>query len=219
MDAPARALRLVGLLQESPEATFVVAMDGTIVYWNAAAAELFGIPTSRALRRPCHLVVRGCTASGEPVCGPGCHVQVEARLGRAVGTKELMIRPEGRGAARWVQLHHVGLRDENGQPAAMLHLVDDVQARRAREQVGRRLAALLSTGSVEAALVSPLTPREREVFRLLAAGQTGRQIATTLAIAYSTARTHIQRVLEKLGAQTRVAAVVSSVTADTDTRR
>ncbi len=49
----------------------------------------------------------------------------------------------------------------------------------------------------------PLTRRELQVARLLAAGQTDRQVAAALSIAVTTARVHVHRVLAKLGLRSR----------------
>lgn len=51
-----------------------------------------------------------------------------------------------------------------------------------------------------------LTAREREVLQRLVQGESNRQIARALAIAPSTARTHTQNVLMKLGVRSRVQA-------------
>jgi PAS domain S-box-containing protein len=58
---------------------------------------------------------------------------------------------------------------------------------------------------------SVLTPREREVLRLIADGLTDRQIADSLAVAPATARTHTRNLLEKLGSRTRAQAVAVAV--------
>ncbi len=58
-----------------------------------------------------------------------------------------------------------------------------------------------------------LTQREREVLQLLAAGQSTTEIAREMGLRYSTARTHIQNMLRKLGVQSKreaVAAVVAN---------
>jgi len=52
-----------------------------------------------------------------------------------------------------------------------------------------------------------LTVREREVLRLLAAGLSTPRIGTHLQIAHNTARAHVQRVIEKLGAHSKLEAV------------
>jgi DNA-binding NarL/FixJ family response regulator len=55
-------------------------------------------------------------------------------------------------------------------------------------------------------LVQLLTVREQEVLMLIMEGQSTQQIARSLAISLSTARTHIQSVLVKLGAHSRLEA-------------
>ncbi len=53
-----------------------------------------------------------------------------------------------------------------------------------------------------------LTPRELEVFRLLATGKTNAEIATELIVGETTVKTHVTRILMKLGVRDRVQAVV-----------
>jgi DNA-binding NarL/FixJ family response regulator len=55
-------------------------------------------------------------------------------------------------------------------------------------------------------LLQLLTLREQEVLMLIMEGQSTKQIARSLAISLSTARTHIQSVLVKLGAHSRLEA-------------
>ena len=74
-------------------------------------------------------------------------------------------------------------------PAAAAALID--QRRREREQA--------------------LTQREREVLRLLADGMTNDAMGAELSISPQTVRTHVQKAMEKLGAQTRVQAVATAL--------
>jgi predicted ATPase/DNA-binding CsgD family transcriptional regulator len=59
-----------------------------------------------------------------------------------------------------------------------------------------------------------LTPREREVLRLLAKGLSDREIAAALSISQRTAGNHVQHVMEKINVESRTAAAVFAVRHD-----
>lgn len=59
-----------------------------------------------------------------------------------------------------------------------------------------------------------LTPREREVLRLLAKGLSDREIGTTLSISERTAGNHVQHVMQRINVESRTAAAVFAVRHD-----
>ena len=59
--------------------------------------------------------------------------------------------------------------------------------------------------------ISQLTSRELDVLRLVAAGEPNKHIATELAISERTARTHVSRILHKLGLSSRTQAALWAV--------
>jgi DNA-binding NarL/FixJ family response regulator len=83
---------------------------------------------------------------------------------------------------------------------------------------------LLSERSEPGAAIEPLTPRELEVLYLLATGASTAVAASSLGISTATLRAHVQAVLRKLGAHSRLEAVAEAarlglVTLDSWTRQ
>jgi LuxR family maltose regulon positive regulatory protein len=70
-----------------------------------------------------------------------------------------------------------------------------------------RASAAPDDGQSLQGLVEPLTPRELEVLRLLAAGRSNREIAETIVVTLDTVKKHVTHVLDKLGVNNRTAAV------------
>ena len=64
--------------------------------------------------------------------------------------------------------------------------------------------------------LQPLSPRERDVLRLIARGHSNRQIARDLAIGEQTVKTHVRSILTKLGLQDRVQAAIFALRHQTD---
>jgi DNA-binding NarL/FixJ family response regulator len=97
------------------------------------------------------------------------------------------------------------------QLATAVRVVAGGEALLAPPVTRRLIEELVSTrrapGSLPAAL-DELTARELEVLKLVAAGQSNAEIAEHLVIEQTTVKTHVARVLMKLGLRDRVQAVV-----------
>jgi DNA-binding NarL/FixJ family response regulator len=97
-----------------------------------------------------------------------------------------------------LQLHHRELRSA----------VEWMSARLGQLTIGDTgdVTALGGPGG-DPSLVDALTPREVEVLRLLARGQTNFEIARTLVVREGTIKYHVKNILRKLGATSRADAV------------
>lgn len=80
-------------------------------------------------------------------------------------------------------------------PAVMARLVD-------------RFLERAPASSTESPALRSLSPREREVLGLMAAGHTNTEIAETLVVSLATVKTHVRSILAKLDARDRVQAVL-----------
>jgi DNA-binding NarL/FixJ family response regulator len=91
-------------------------------------------------------------------------------------------------------------------PAVQRRLLD--AAVRAPEAAQAAGAAASGPGTVPAGTdLSELTPREVDVLRLMAEGQSNREIARTLFVSEATVKTHVNRIFAKTGSRDRAQAI------------
>jgi NarL family two-component system response regulator LiaR len=108
------------------------------------------------------------------------------------------------------------------EAGAISFLLKDIEADELAEAVRaavagkRRLAPVAMDALVEALHQPPqighdLTPREREILKLVAEGLNNTEIADKLFISRSTVKTHVSNILAKLEASSRVEAVTTAL--------
>ena len=61
-------------------------------------------------------------------------------------------------------------------------------------------------------LLDPLSPRELDVLRLIAAGYSNQEIAAELVISVTTVKKHVNHIFAKLGVGSRAQAIVAAQT-------
>lgn len=176
----------------SGDALFACDAAMQILLWNAAAERLTGVPASDAVGRPCWDVLRGVDERGALICHAGCSGARLAREGWPVPCQRMLIRTDD-GGRRLVSVSTVAVRLPGSEPVVLQLLRNGERV--PEESASRGLA---------------LTPRQREVLRLLADGIPAKVIAQRLGIAEVTVRNHIQAILVELRCHSQLEAVAEA---------
>lgn len=189
-------------LESAADPAFAVDAEGKITAWNSAAETVLGTSRRNALGEFCFKVICGKDVFGHQVCQRECHVFQSLRERKPVRRFRMHVRARNGHyvEAECATLCLVGSTGE----ATVIHLLrlwpnrnrDPVPHSRRGDTRGSRWA------------VPSLTPREIEVLGLLAAGRSTRQMAEQLYVSQATVRTHVEHVLGKLQAHSRLEAVV-----------
>ena len=204
----------------SPEATIAIDERGFVIAWNAAAEQLLGRDAADAIGRPCYELMHGSSPAGVPICSADCAVIGLCREGKAARRYEMVAkRPDG--TELWLDVTSITM-DDDGHFVSVHVLTQSVSAKRlagiAEEVAGRiaaqqHAAADTSNEAARRAIGEALTSREIEVLQLVAAGVATDDIARRLSLARNTVRNHVQNIETKLGAHSRIEAVVLALKA------
>ena len=189
-------------LERTGDAAFAVDGEGKITAWNSAAKTALGYSRRDALGKFCFEVLRGKDAFGNRVCQRECLVFRYIREGKPVRRFRMHVRSD---TSHYVEAECATLcvQGSTSEPT-VIHLLrlwpgrDPDLAPRDRRGDGRAL----QRGAPS------LTPREAEVLGLLAAGRGTQEMAEDLNVSPATVRSHVEHLLRKLGAHSRLEAVV-----------
>ena len=218
---PEPTLTAAAALDAIDEGVLVQDAETQVVYANRAASELLGVDREELRGRSELPTPSECLSeSGEalPERWPGAEA---LRTGRPQRPRVMGLqRPDG--GMRWVRV--------SARPIgrSVLTSLLDITALRNAEEDAATLASRLNgdrgdrrpkgangngnghkPGKGKGTGV--LSPREHQVVELLAAGNTGEEVAERLGISPATVRVHVRNATGKLGASTRTQAVAIAV--------
>lgn len=197
---------LLSTLGRTTDAMVAVDDKLRIVGWNEAATDLFGLPEEEAIGKSCYDVMCWTDRVGNPVC-LGCDVEPPGADGELTPTREVM-GTTADGKNLWLSATTVTPPPEIQSRCRVVHLVREVSLPPELERlVVERLGANTPAGQQQPTVLSRLTPREREVLKLLTEGLDGNAIAEKLYLSQATVRNHIQHILNKLEVHSRTEAV------------
>jgi PAS domain S-box-containing protein len=193
-------------------AAFVADENGIITGWNKAAEELLGHQAEEVVGKSCADVICGTDVFGNRFCNEGCSIQSMVRKGEAVRNFQIDIRTEA-GETFRAGLCTLVIHAEGKNGYRLVHLFQPMDQAGTRAIPGRTAVSANRGGagfSAGARSGSNLTAREREVLSLLEAGVPTQGMADSMKISVTTVRNHIQGILRKLGAHSRLEAVSSA---------
>ena len=197
---------LAEMLAATADGGFAIDAEGRIVLWNRAAESMLGYTVREAVGRQCCDLLMGDDENGNRLCCRGCHIVDLVKMRTPVHSFDMRTRTKT-GSAIWVNVSTLRV-SRDGAGDGTVHLLRDVTA--TREILGlirERLA--IPTTLVPAAPdgTGALTRRELEILHIIATGVNTKDAAERLHVSPATIRNHVQNILGKLGAHSRLEAV------------
>ncbi len=195
--------------------------DLRIIFWNQAAQEILGFTPEEAIGHYCYEIIAGKDESCNPLCSRTCQIVNLARRGRKVQNRDLLTESK-EGKAVWVNMSTLVIPSRYRALNAIVHIFRDITDRKYTEMLIQEIIPITEEIRKEGRSKSfrsfiplqpkaRLTPREKEVVKLMARGAGTKEVAMRLHIRWATARNHIQHILTKLGVHTRLEAVIYAI--------
>jgi PAS domain S-box-containing protein len=214
---------LFSLLDSITYGAYAVSLDQRILFFNKAAERILGFQAGDVIGRRCYEVMQGTPAGSlTPECAEGCPSIRYLRAGLIPATNRLRMLCSS-GDRKWVSVTPMVVSGVLRDSPMLVHLFDDNDDPEdfertqisAREAMTSRGVNILSDYPQQppppSAEQSILSRRELEVLRLVALGTETPRIATELGISRHTVRNHIRNLRHKLGASTKLDAVVKGI--------
>lgn len=205
-----------------PYGAYAVSLDQKILYWNRSAQRILGFHPDDVLGRRCYEVMQGTsTGSLTPECSMGCPSIRYLRAGLVPATNRLRMLCSS-GDRKWVSVTPMVVSGVLRDSPLLVHFFDDSEDMEefdrskdsVREMLSESGADILSDHPQQPSVpdeTSILSRRELEVLRLVALGRETPRIATELGISRHTVRNHIRNLRYKLGAATKLDAVIKGI--------
>lgn len=203
---------LLNDLARMTDGVIAIDSDQRILLWNRAAEKLLGVSAKEALGRYCYEVIRGRNDLGELLCRQACRTMALVKKGKPIPTKDIFTVTK---AGQKICLNVTHLVPQNiSNRATLVHIFRDISRQKTMERLIHQISTTLARFGSQAPTAgrppdpeAQLTRREQQVLKLLAAGVSTSAIAERLHISRFTVRNHIENILSKLGAHSRLEAV------------
>lgn len=206
---------MINLAKGTADAAYVLDPNGLIVAWNDAAEGLFGVSAEMAIGQHCSDVLRGIDECGRR-CGGDCTVKEHAFNCEPLKSYDIQVDTlEGR---KWCSMSVIMAGKSGSAAQYTLHVARSADLRKRMESLLRDFVVSETSLPVvnvreivsvkrSTTEMADISKREIDVLRLLAKGESTAEIAARLFISPTTVNNHVQRILKKLSAHSRLEAV------------
>lgn len=210
-----RKREIKSLVESTADPAFSVNGMHNIEAWNEAAEALFGIKAEVAIGKSCSSVINGYDECGK-FCSEECCVLEAAVKNKKVRNFDLQVDTGDK--KTWCNVSIlIADVDESVGPSSV-HVLRPIDVSKRLEVLVRDFvvnetgvtseqAEQLTRKTKTPARETSLSARELEILGLLAKGQSSKKMAEKLSISPTTVNNHVQHVLKKLNAHSRLEAV------------
>lgn len=203
------------MVNSTSDAAFAVDGDGAVVAWNQGAEMLFALPAAAAVGRSCQEIVQGTDECGT-VCSRDCTVRQAVQNRHPISNFDLQMNTTA--GRQWCNVSVLVAENGVSTDPHAVHIVRPIDLRKRLEilvrdfvvsstRVTPESAAAMMAATRAPAKDTQLSPRELEILRLLARGESSETAGEQLHISRTTVNNHVQHILRKLGAHSRLEAI------------
>lgn len=203
------------LVDSTADSAFAIDTNGLVVAWNRTAEQFFGLSAEEAIGKTCGSIIQGMDECG-PFCSRDCTIHQAVLQHHPVSNFDLQVEtPEGK---KWCNISVLIIGENDSPTPYSIHIIRQVDVRKKFEilvrdfvstetQLPANQVANLLSASRSPIKEADLTTRELEILRLLAKGATTTSLANQLHVSRTTINNHIQHILRKLDAHSRLEAI------------
>jgi PAS domain S-box-containing protein len=203
------------ILKQSAGPAIATDSDNKIIAVNQAACQLLGLRAQHARGRSMHVLLQARDSAGNRLSTQHYAFHEMVSRSEPVRSFDIEVR-RASGEPLRVAVSVIVVLEAETDEYELVYQLRPVYRRRKADEAIERLLASRGTADEDpvrlrdnSSLVeeTDLTQRQLEILRLMARGVAAAEIASSLGISVNTVRTHVQRILRRLGVHSQLEAV------------
>ena len=211
MDAPR-------IVSQSSGAAIATDSENRILLLNRAAKELLGFDSQRAQGKNLHRLMQARDTYGNLLSDRQFAFHEMVSRSEPVRSFDIEVL-KASGESLRVAVSVIVVLESDGTDYQLVYQLRPIYRRRKADEAIERLLAQRGTPAEDpmqlrrkptSEQAADLTTRQIEILRFMARGATAKEMASTMGISVNTVRTHIQRVLRRLGVHSQLEAVAAA---------